>query len=268
MGIEQSKKTLDKVISDIEKRQALNAKREQKINDARDTLVSMGLWDAETDKRTIELSGDYYRSLDDKTRGLLWDLGSWIRELKESEKKLKELEAKRVRAEERYQRDLIEQGKIDDLPPILRELKDEIFNKFYGYEMKVWNEIREARAKDKEEYDAECERVGRFNAVYDRKNVKAMFEKYGEQRVRDLMYQTEADIRKACTRYAEGYVMNLIDRVTKYIGQITDYSGLYLTGPSINGIVVGERGRVRLETILAGGWNIQCLHNRELVEKI
>lgn len=263
MGIEQSKKTLDKVIQDIAKREAMIEKTTEKINVAREKLIDAEVWDADADKHI----GDIWQ-YDEKTRDLIWKLEDWIYNNEESNKKLKELEAKRVRAEERYQRDLIEQGKIDDLPPILRELKDEIFNKFYGYEMKVWNEIREARAKDKEEYDAECERVGRFNAVYDRKNVKAMFKKYGEQRVRDLMYQTEADIRKACTRYADGYVMNLIDRVTKYIGQITDYSDLWLTGPSINGVIVGERGRVRLETILAGGWNIQCLHNRVLVKKI
>lgn len=263
MGIEQSKKTLDKVIQDIAKREAMIEKTTEKINVAREKLIDAEVWDADTDKHI----GDIWQ-YDEKTRDLIWKLEDWIYNNKESNKKLKELEAKRVRAEERYQRDLIEQGKMDDLPPILKELKDEIFNKFYGYEMKVWNEIREARAKDTEEYDAECERVGRFKAVYERKNVEEMFEKYGEQRVRDLMYQTETDIRKACTRYADGYVMNLIDRVTKYIGQITDYSGLYLTGPSINGIVEGERGRVRLETILAGGWNIQCLHNRVLVKKI
>lgn len=268
MGIEQSKKTLDKVNQDIEKRQALNDKRAKKINDAREKLVSMGLWDAETDKRTIDFCGDEYKALDDKTRDLLWNLGSWIRELKESEKKLKELEDKRVRAEKRYQEDVVKQEKIDDLPPILVELKDEIFHKFYDWEIKLWNEIKEARAADQRAYDAEVEQVGRFRAEYRRDNLEKMFEKYGENRVRDLMYLTEEDIRKTCTRYANGYVMNLIDRVTAYIGQITDYSDLYLTGPAINGIVVGERGRVRLETILAGGWNIQCLHNRVLVKRI
>jgi len=263
MGIEQSKKTLDKVIQDIAKREAMIEKTTDKINTTRDKLISAEVWNAETDTHI----GDLWQ-YDEKTRDLIWKLEDWIYNNEESKKKLKELEEKRARAEAHYQQDLLKQKKIEDIPPILKELKDEIFHKFYDYEMKVWNEIREAKAKDKEIYDAECERVGRFHAVYERKNVEAMFDKYGEQRVRDLMYQTEADIRKACTRYADGYVMNLIDRVTKYIGQITDYSGLYLTGPAINGIVEGERGRVRLETIIAGGWNIQCLHNRVLVKKI
>jgi len=263
MGIEQSKKTLDKVIQDIAKREAMIEKTTEKINVAREKLIDAEVWDADTDKHI----GDIWQ-YDEKTRDLIWKLEDWIYNNEESQKKLKELEEKRARAEARYQQDLIKQSKIDDIPPILKELKDEIFNKFYGWEMSVWNDIKDARAKDKEEYDAKCERVGRFHAEYKRDNIKKMFEKYGEQRVRDLMYQTEADIRKACTRYADGYVMNLIDRVTKYVGQITDYSNLYLTGPSINGIVEGERGRVRLETILAGGWNIQCLHNRVLVKPI
>lgn len=119
---------------------------------------------------------------------------------------MKELEEKRARAEARYQNDMIKQNKIDDIPPILKELKDEIFNKFYEWEMTVWNDIKDARARDKEAYEAECERVGRFNAEYGRENLEAMFKKYGEKRVRDLMHQTEEDIRKVCTRYADSYV--------------------------------------------------------------
>ena len=263
MGIEQSKKTLDKVIQDISKREVMIEKTTDKINTAREKLIATGVWDSEKDTRI----GDFWQ-YDEKTRDLIWKLEDLIYNNEESKKKLKELEEKRARAEARYQQDLLKQRKIDDIPPILKELKDEVFNKFYGWEMTVWNDIKDARARDKEAYDAECERVGRFNAKYGRKNLEALFEKYGEKRVRDLMYQTEEDIRKTCNRYADGYVMNLIDRVTKYVGQITDYSDLLLTGPSINGIIIGERGRVRLETIIAGGWNIQCLHNRVLVKKI
>ena len=254
MGIEQSKKTLDKVIQDIAKREAMIEKTTDKINTTREKLITAEVWDTETDRHI----GDIWQ-YDEKTRDLIWKLEDWIYNNEESKKKLKELEEKRARAEAHYQQDLL---------PILKELKDEIFNKFYGWEMAVWNDIKDARARDKEAYEAECDRVGRFNAKYDRKNLEAMFKKYGEKRVRDLMYQTEDDIIKTCNRYADGYVMNLIDRVTKYVGQITDYSNLFLTGPSINGIIVGERGRVRLETILAGGWNIQCLHNRVLVKPI
>lgn len=263
MGIEQSKKTLDKVIQDIAKREAMIEKTTDKINTTREKLISAEVWDTETDTHI----GDLWQ-YDEKTRDLIWKLEDWIYNNEESKKKLKELEEKRARAEAHYQQDLLKQKKIEDIPPILKELKDEIFNKFYGWEMAVWNDIKDARARDKEAYEAECERVGSFRAKYDRKNLEAMFKKYGEKRVRDLMYQTEDDIIKTCNRYADGYVMNLIDRVTKYVGQITDYSDLWLTGPSINGIIVGERGRVRLETIIAGGWNIQCLHNRVLVKSI
>ena len=36
----------------------------------------------------------------------------------------------------------------------------------------------------------------------------------------------------------------------------------------INGIAEGEKGRAKVETIGAGGYNIQCYHFRVLVNKI
>ena len=39
-------------------------------------------------------------------------------------------------------------------------------------------------------------------------------------------------------------------------------------GPVLNGIVQGELGKVRIESILAGGYNIQKLHIRVLVKSI
>lgn len=201
MSIEQSKKTLDKVVQDIAKREAMIEKTEDKITKTRDKLIADGVWDVDNDTHI----GDFWQ-YDEKTRDTIWKLEDWIYNNEESKKKLKELEEKRARAEARYQSDMIKQNKIDDIPPILKELKDEIFNKFYEWEMAVWNDIKDARARDKEAYEAECKRVGRFNAEYGRENLEAMFKKYGEKRVRDLMHQTEEDIRKVCTRYADSYV--------------------------------------------------------------
>ena len=49
MGIEQSKKTLDKVIQDIAKREAMIEKTTEKINTTREKLVIAEVWNSETD---------------------------------------------------------------------------------------------------------------------------------------------------------------------------------------------------------------------------
>lgn len=68
MGIEQSKKTLDKVIQDIAKREAMIEKTEDKITKTRDKLIADGVWDVDKDmhigdfgsmmKRLVILSGN------------------------------------------------------------------------------------------------------------------------------------------------------------------------------------------------------------------
>lgn len=58
----------------------------------------------------------------------------------------------------------------------------------------------------------------------------------------------------------------LIQRTEAKIGQIIDAAGLNIgyTG-ELEGFLIGETGKARLETITAGGYNIQCFHFRVLI---
>lgn len=62
---------------------------------------------------------------------------------------------------------------------------------------------------------------------------------------------------------------DLCNRITAVVGNIEDVSKLYIapTG-QLNGIVIGSLGSAKVETIGAGGWNIQCWHYRTLVNKL
>ena len=62
---------------------------------------------------------------------------------------------------------------------------------------------------------------------------------------------------------------DIIERTNKLIGQITDASYLTVGGKGdLNGIIEGERGKVTVNTIGAGGYNIQCYHFRTLIHKM
>lgn len=63
---------------------------------------------------------------------------------------------------------------------------------------------------------------------------------------------------------------DLISRVTKVIGKITDASELKIgkQNGEINGVISGELGKCSVETISAGGYNIQCFHYRVLINKL
>lgn len=61
---------------------------------------------------------------------------------------------------------------------------------------------------------------------------------------------------------------DLISRINKVVGTITDATHLYIgNGGNINGFVIGTEGKAKVETIGAGGYNIVCFHFRTLVHE-
>ncbi len=59
----------------------------------------------------------------------------------------------------------------------------------------------------------------------------------------------------------------LISKIKAKAGEIVDADKLYIgSDGNINGYVTGTIKQVRIETILAGGYNVQCLHYRVLVK--
>lgn len=62
-------------------------------------------------------------------------------------------------------------------------------------------------------------------------------------------------------------MLDLIQRISKSVGEITDASNLEISDSgNINGYVIGDSGEAWLETITAGGWNVQCWHYRTIVK--
>lgn len=64
-------------------------------------------------------------------------------------------------------------------------------------------------------------------------------------------------------------MLDLISRISSVVGEIQDASDLTISGHGdLNGVVIGNAGQAKVETISAGGWNIQCFHYRTLVTKL
>lgn len=89
----------------------------------------------------------------------------------------------------------------------------------------------------------------------------------------ELRTMTDEQIHTANVRDAEAIILNLVNRVKGITGEITDWGKLYLqpdnNGFSIlNGRVEGKEGVAYVESIGAGGYNIQRYHIRVLVKSI
>jgi hypothetical protein len=63
-------------------------------------------------------------------------------------------------------------------------------------------------------------------------------------------------------------LLDLIGRIMSTVGTITDASALYIgLEGDINGYIVGTEGKAKIQTIGAGGYNIQCFHFRTLIHE-
>jgi len=61
----------------------------------------------------------------------------------------------------------------------------------------------------------------------------------------------------------------IISRTMELIGQITDASLLSIGQKGdLNGYIKGINGTAHVQTVGAGGWNIQCFHFRTLINKV
>ena len=89
----------------------------------------------------------------------------------------------------------------------------------------------------------------------------------------DLMHKSDIEIHTANESDARFLVLDLYNRVKNITGEVTDWSNIYATSGTqgisvLNGFVKGEEGTAKVESILAGGYNIQKLHIRVLVKSL
>ena len=101
---------------------------------------------------------------------------------------------------------------------------------------------------------------------------KSLLEKYGKRVICDLSFRSPKDaqeqIVKNIEREAIAKEQMLIKRVNKAVGTIVKSITLNVgVNGELNGIIEGVKGKCKIETIYAGGYNIQCLHYRVLIHK-
>lgn len=61
----------------------------------------------------------------------------------------------------------------------------------------------------------------------------------------------------------------IIERTNKIVGTITDASNLKIgVKDDLNGYIIGTKGTAKVQTIGAGGYNIQCFHFRTLINEM
>jgi chromosome segregation ATPase len=150
------------------------------------------------------------------------------------------------------------------------------------YQKQLSNEIarEETFLKDIPESmkQLQVELVDRWNTydIDNRNNLKAKYKELGYsafmKQYKHTGYTTmqlsDNDIIKENEKSAKALIIDLYYRINHITGDITNWNDVHCSGNALNGIVTGKEGRAKIETILAGGYNIQRLHIRVLVHSI
>lgn len=149
----------------------------------------------------------------------------------------------------------------------LKEIKDFI-NQWKVRAIDYYNNALVEYKKEKQE----LKYFNVWNGDYNKK-MRELIEKYGKWVVGDLALRSPKDaeeqIIKNIERDAISKEQMLIKRVNKAVGTIVKSITLNVgVNGELNGIIEGANGKCKIETIYAGGYNIQCLHYRVLVHKV
>ena len=86
----------------------------------------------------------------------------------------------------------------------------------------------------------------------------------GESTMEAALSKLEKDLDKEWTRKYDF----IIERTNQIVGTITDASNLKVGAKGdLNGYIIGTKGTAKVQTIGAGGYNIQCFHFRTLINE-
>lgn len=88
------------------------------------------------------------------------------------------------------------------------------------------------------------------------------------ERKRKAFQSTEEQLQREAKYHAGCLVESVWLKIFEKTGNLIKCENVRPVGYGLNGIFKGENGTVRVQTVFAGGYNIQCLHMRTLVHEI
>lgn len=119
------------------------------------------------------------------------------------------------------------------------------------------------------------EYINSLNLNRDTMEVKGyLMKEYGKSVIKEVLIDRRDNqyFIDKCTKQSLTLFTNLLNKVSSKVGNITDLSNLTTTSGNneivLNGIIIGQNGIVKVQSILAGGHGVQRLHIRTLIKEI
>ena len=135
----------------------------------------------------------------------------------------------------------------------LKQLRSEYHEHFYG------------KYEYKEYYNSYMKRNERIKTKVEEGKWEFINNYFYAQNIEEGLQRLDRDLTNEMNRKYDF----IIERTNKIVGQITNTEDLKIgMNGELNGIILGTRGKAKVETIGAGGYNIQIFHYRVLVKEV
>ena len=161
-----------------------------------------------------------------------------------------------------------------------KQMVRDLYNKIEKWSYSETNQSPEQIAYEKARKAFQCKCRGYFEKRYytnrwgkeDYQEVKIEDGEYEwlkpycqETKIEEALKKLERDLTNEWNRKYDF----IIERTNQIVGTITDASNLKVgMKDDLNGYIIGTKGTAKVQTIGAGGYNIQCFHFRTLINEM
>lgn len=153
---------------------------------------------------------------------------------------------------------------------LYRQMKNQYYCTASTPEQIAYEEARKAFRNKCHGYYERQEFINRWGKP-DSKEVKVRDGEYewlrpynNESTLEEALNKLERDLTQEWNRKYDF----IIERTNEIVGKITDATNLKVGAKSdLNGYIIGTKGTAKVQTIGAGGYNIQCFHFRTLINE-
>lgn len=260
MTREQLQERINKLEGKIEKTEKNQFKYYDKLSASARRLALAGIGRKWEERKLLNLSWDDESNLDMyyTKKSELEDFTNTLNKYKNQLKALDDLIEIPVLRDflNRWEEDTVEY--LIYTTDVYKKRMEEISNKYYKDGIMISREASNQAAKERNE----------------------LYKLFGREIVRLASYRREKDnqIKKEVKEEAQRKYKALVNKISDMVGEIKDCNGLSIAGDGkINGIIEGSKGKVKITTIVAGGYNEgiivnvkhgQCAHYRVLVREL
>lgn len=259
MKIEDIKVKMDAAYDKWQKRIATTQKFKERANKNWEIIVKNG-WDI-----YLHEDGEFNpwevkkETGSDKAFDITYKYNDAIDGAKESEKKEPEVEEIYQNWVKKYNDAIKFTAEVDEMPEIFKETIKMLAEEWTAWDIAKREEIKKAhKAVDDIPYEGETREEHR--------RAYAEFRKLYKYSIEQAYNKTDEEFYKKNEDTATAYMKDLVHRIKNKVGEITNMRNIHFSGKALNGMVEGTLGKAYIDTILAGGYNIQRLHYRVLVK--